>query len=280
MDKSLINYEHEHEASPAHEMRFPRFEPLGSGYPFALQDQYERILIKIDAAWDSADIDEVFSDLIIDRRGGRQGFPLDVLNDIIRLKEFRQSEKLRLQELKQQALVALEQQGLKLEAGDFMKVLLDGDQQTLDLFINAGFRFQHLRDKQESSPLLIALKKGYTVCAHMLLKAGDYANAKDKLGLTPLLISCGKTTHGFRSITELLIKSGADVGVRDPLGNTPLLLALSGGMLDIALLLLQHGADKSATNKAGESMLTLLEEYADPDNADFAAIQDYLEQQD
>ena len=280
MDKSLINYEHEHENASAHEMRFPRFEPLGSGYPFALQDQYERILVKIDAAWDSADIDEVFSDLIIDRRGGRQGFPLDVLNDIIRLKEFRQSEKLRLQELKQQALVALEQQGLKLEAGDFMKVLLDGDQQTLDLFINAGFRFQHLRDKQESSPLLIALKKGYTVCAHMLLKAGDYANAKDKLGLTPLLISCGKTTHGFRSITELLIKSGADLGVRDPLGNTPLLLALSGGMLDIALLLLQHGADKSATNKAGESMLTLLEEYADPDNADFAAIQDYLEQQD
>ena len=278
MDKSLINYEHQHEETPLESMRFPRFEALGSGYPFALQNQYERILVKIDAAWDSADIDEVFSDLIIDRRGGRQGFPLDVLNDIIRLKEYRQSEKLRLQELKQQALSSLEQQGLKLEAGDFMKVLLDGDQQTLDMFINAGFRFQHLRDKQESSPLLIALKKGYTVCAHMLLKAGDYANAKDKLGLTPLLISCGKTTRGFRSITELLIKSGADLGVRDPLGNTPLLLALSGGMLDVALLLLQHGADKSATNKAGESMLTLLEEHADPDNTDFVAIQDYLDQ--
>ncbi|HSG62609.1 MAG TPA: ankyrin repeat domain-containing protein [Pseudomonadales bacterium] len=277
MDKSLINFEHD-TGGQDNQMGYPRFEALGAGYPFALQRHYERILNKIDTAWDSPDIEEVFSDLIIDRRGGRQGFPLDVLNDIIRLKEFRQSEKLRLQELKWRALQQLEQQGMRLEDGDFMKVLLDGDQQSLDLFLNAGFRFQHLRDKQESTPLLIALKKGYTVCAHMLLKAGDFANAKDALGLTPLLISCGKTTQGYRSITELLLKSGADVGARDPMGNTPLLLALSGGMLDVALLLLQHGADKRACNKAGDSLLTLLEEHADHNNPDVEAIQAFIDQ--
>lgn len=276
MDKSLINFEHDNDVQ-SDEIRYPRFEMLGSGYPFALQLQYERILNKIDTAWESDDIDEIFSDLIIDRRGGRQGFPLDVLNDIIRLKEFRKSEKLRLKEQKLLALQQLEQEGMRLEEGDFMKVLLDGDQQSLDLFLNAGFRFQHIRDKQDATPLLIALKKGYTVCAHMLLKAGDFANAKDKLGLTPLLISCGKTTQGYRSITELLIKSGADVGARDPLGNTPLLLAMSGGMLDLALLLLQHGADKRACNKAGDSMLSLLEEHADQHNTKVDAIQAFLD---
>lgn len=277
MDKSFINFEHGH-ASGDEEMRFPRFSPLGSGYPYALQNQYERILNKIDTAWDSGDIEDVFADLIIDRRGGRQGFPLDVLNDIIRLKEFYTSESIRLSEMKSSALKRIADQGLKLTDSDFMKVLLDGDQQTLDLFIAAGFRFQHLRDKQGATPLIIALKKGFTVCAHILLKAGDYPNAKDNLGLSPLLISCGKTNHGYRTITELLIKAGADVGVRDPMGNTPLLLAVSGGVFDVACLLLQNGADKTACNKEGESILTLLDERAAPQNSDFIRLLDLLEQ--
>lgn len=259
------------------EFQFQRFALMGEAYPHALEDKYKRILIKIDQAWEDDDaIEQVLSELIIDRRGGRQGFPIDVLNDIIRLKEFLNSEKIRLSELKIQSAQRLEARGLALNDSDFLKVLEAGDQEALDMYVNAGFKFQHLYDSKGSTPLMVALKKGFTVCASILLNAGDNPNAKDRMGLTPLLISCGKPTKGYRLITEKLVKLGANVNVRDPLGNTPLLLALSGGMLDIALLLLHYGADIHAVNKSGENYLMLLDEVLNKEDVNFYEIQTWL----
>ncbi len=47
-------------------------------YPHALEAKYPRILERVAEAWDSPDKTAAyFTELLIDKRGGRQGFPVD-----------------------------------------------------------------------------------------------------------------------------------------------------------------------------------------------------------
>lgn len=239
-------------------MKYPLFECLREQYPYALEQQYERILKKIDELWETPEIDAYFSDLIIDTRGGRQGFPKDVLNDIVTLRDFRETERLREAESQSDAMRELERRGVAFNDNAFQQALRHGDQMLVDLFVRAGINI-HQEDADGSPPLLSALKKGYTVIARILLNAGADINARDKLGLTPLLLACGKPTRGYKEIAERLVRKGAEINVRDRLGWSPLLLALSGGTAEIAELLIERGADLSIRTRYGESALALAE---------------------
>ena len=247
-------------------MKHPLFESLGDHYPIHLEERFDRILTKIEQLWDTPEIHDYFSDLLIDKRGGRQGFPPDVLNDIIRLREFRELETFRQAERKEQAIAELNDRGIIIDRTSFMRALHEGDREVIDLFVRAGFNI-HFADEQGTPPLLFALKNGVTVIAKILVDAGADPNAKDRLGLTPLLVACGKPTSGYRAIAEALIQRGAFVNVRDRLGNTPLLLSLSGGVMDVAWLLIEHGADVTAITRKGETALTLAQNASDPEAA-------------
>lgn len=239
-------------------MKYPLFECLGEHYPFALEQQYERILEKIDALWHTPEIDAYFSDLVIDTRGGRKGFPKAVLNDILILRDFRESERFREAESHLDAIRDLECRGVVFNDEQFQLALQRGDQALVDLFVRAGINI-HREDEDGNPPLLIALKKGYTVIARILLNAGADPNVRDKFGLSPLLLACGKATRGYKEIAEKLVQMGAEINVRDRLGWTPLLLALSGGTAEIAELLIGRGADVSARSRKGDSALALAE---------------------
>lgn len=244
-------------------MKHPLFESLGEEYPHALEQKYDRILKKIELLWDTPEIEHYFSELLIDMRGGRQGFSQDVLKDIMRLREFRETEYLSKAERTEDAKRQLRRLGYEPSTEVFFKALQDGNQELVDLFVRSNTNI-HVRDDSDATPMLAALKRGYTVIAMILLKAGADVNTRDKLGLTPLLVACGKTAAGYKAITEALIKKGAQVNVRDRLGNTPFLLAVSGGMFDIARLLLERGAEMAATNRRGESAYSLLQQSEDP----------------
>lgn len=237
-------------------MKHPLFECLGDNYPVHLEERFDRILTKIEHLWDTPEIHDYFSDLLIDKRGGRQGFPGPVLNDIIRLREFRELETFREVERKEDAILELNERGIVINRANFLRALHDGNREVIDLFIRAKFNI-HFSDEDGTPPLLFALRSGFTVIASILVNAGADVNARDKLGLTPLLVACGKPTSGYRTIAEALIIRGALVNVRDRLGNTPLLLSLSGGTMDIALLLIERGADVAVSTRKGESALAL-----------------------
>src|SRR6187200_1429575 len=97
-------------------MKHPRFEFLGDQYPHALENRFDRILTKIDELWDRPEIENYFNDLIIDKRGGRQGFPKEVLADIFMLRDLREAETLRIAHEKENALGELRKRGLPLTA--------------------------------------------------------------------------------------------------------------------------------------------------------------------
>jgi uncharacterized protein len=237
-------------------MKHPLFEHLGDDYPSSLEERYDRILTKIEELWDTGEIEDYFSDLLIDRRGGRQGFPSDVLKDIIKLRELREIDTLRKSEDKEDAIEELKLLGMDFNKDGFFRALLNGDQSTIDLFARANFDM-NIVDENGIPPILIALKKGFTVITQILLNGGADVNTKGRDGLTPLLVACGKPTRGYKTIAETLIKKGANVNVRDRVGYTPLLLSLSGGTVDIAEMLIERGADISVTTRKGETALSL-----------------------
>ena len=55
-------------------------------YPHKLEAAYPRILEKITETWDSPSVREYFDELLLDRRGDRQGFHGDILTEIFALR--------------------------------------------------------------------------------------------------------------------------------------------------------------------------------------------------
>ncbi len=248
-------------------LKHPLFADLEVGYPVHLEKHHDHILRKLDEIWDHPEVHDYLSDLLIDKRGGRQGFSKEVTHEIIALREFRSMETFRAAERKEAAIEALTQRGLYVSLDEFFRALKKGDQEVIDLFVRAHFNI-HVRDEDGNPPLMFALKRGYTVIAKILLNTGADVNEKDNLGLTPLLVTCGKAAKGYREVAETLIRKGAQINVRDSLGFTPLLLSLTGGTFDIAQLLVEHGADVMVRTRKGETPLMLAQEGASPELVD------------
>jgi tankyrase len=180
------------------------------------------------------------------------------MKDILNLRDLRESETIRKVECRDDAILLLKSCGISLDKHQFFKALLNGDKELMDLFMRANFNI-HIEDDQGTPPILIAMKKGYTVIAHILLNAGADINACDRMGITPLMLTCGKSTQGYKELAEWQIQKGAILNVQDKLGYTPLLLSLSGGDAVIAELLIEKGADLLAQTRNGETALSFAE---------------------
>lgn len=98
-------------------------------------------------------------------------------------------------------------------------------------------------------PLHYAVWQKYYEAAQLLLTRGGDVNATDECGYSPLHLSA---EHGYVEFVRLLLKSGAKVDHRPETNeefpktthcDEPLRLAIRNKHLDIARLLLEHGAD-------------------------------------
>lgn len=68
------------------------------------------------------------------------------------------------------------------------------------------------------------------------------------------LIHAVESDDSLDNIRELLERGIVNVDERDSLARTPLMLALDARNLELAELLLQHGADPNAVDEAGETV--------------------------
>lgn len=60
---------------------------LGNHYPHQLETKFPHVLEKISELWESPDLEPYFVELLFDRRGGRQGFPQQVVAELFALYE-------------------------------------------------------------------------------------------------------------------------------------------------------------------------------------------------
>jgi ankyrin repeat protein len=110
----------------------------------------------------------------------------------------------------------------------------------------------------------VASERGFSEIVKMLLAAGGGVDLRDSAGRTPLhRATCA-------SVVEALVQAGATVDARDSFGRTPLAAAVSARRVDLALALLNSGAD-SRVNVAGEALSVIAFEWA------FGALERLLE---
>ena len=86
------------------------------------------------------------------------------------------------------------------------------------------------------------------VCA--ALDAGANVNAKDKDGITALMVAAEVNSNP--EVINVLLKAGADVNEKDEYGGTALMSAAYGNNLKAIDVLLKAGADVNVKDKDGK----------------------------
>lgn len=99
-----------------------------------------------------------------------------------------------------------------------------------------------------------AAKHGDTMTVNRLLALGADVNAKDELGLTPLMQAA---MNGHADVLQALIEKGAEVNARSPNGMNALIFAAGRGDAATVQALLAKGADADAANTDGNTALDI-----------------------
>jgi ankyrin repeat protein len=138
-----------------------------------------------------------------------------------------------------------------------------------------------VQDRLGKTPLMRSLERSRTEVARLLLEKGARIEARDRLGYTPLMLAA---RAGHLEGVRLLLRRGANVHVHRPDGLTPLLATakiprpqlpfrLQDGearRVEVAKLLLAHGADFRARTRSGMSLVSMTVDNNYPELLQFA----------
>jgi len=140
-----------------------------------------------------------------------------------------------------------------------------GAEELITLLIAEGADVMH-KDDRDFTALHHACNRGHDAACRALLDAGIEVNASDFKGRTALHHSCIAPSRNGRSdewmadrlarqvlTARALLDGGADVNATDQSGWTPLFFVCKWLNDDLALLLIERGADWNAVDADGES---------------------------
>ena len=148
-----------------------------------------------------------------------------------------------------QARVEVVNKGYRYTKNGFIESIKRSDHSSTALFILAGMNPNSISSGysalEHAAPDSISLP--------MLLRAGADPNITG--GVTTPLIEAIK--NGFTKNIDLLIKNGADPNGRDAVGSTPLMIASECGALDIVEMLIGEGAQVNYITDLGTTALSM-----------------------
>ena len=226
-------------------------------YPHNLEERFSRVLNRIVQLWNLREIDDYFSELMIDNRGGnRQGFPREVVSELIALSlaNTRAREKREKagagnpwDNVEEAKRTAVEEQGYAFSPRGFAQSAEKGDRKAIQLFLDSGVDI-NTRDEHGWTPLMISTFNGREDVALLLIRSGANVNAKDKSGYGPMHWAAFK---GYTSVIKLLIERRATVNAISTHGLTPLLQAATRGHLPATAQLIDAGANVNLASHDG-----------------------------
>jgi ankyrin repeat protein len=220
-------------------------------YPRHLEAKFKRIFDAILNQWGTPNLDDYFNSLFIDDRGGRQGFPADVMGDIFflyslheRLKASGRDKEIEGDVWKNEEVRrGLEEECIEYSPRGFFRAIESGNARAIELFLKAGVDVE-LKNQVGWTPLMVSAFMGSEEGATLLLNAGANVHARDDLGYGPVHWAA---LQGYPNVVAMLLQKGADANVKSNKGLTPLLQAAARGHGEVVQLLLSKGA---AVNEA------------------------------
>ncbi|MDX8386070.1 MAG: ankyrin repeat domain-containing protein [Gallionella sp.] len=219
-------------------------------YPTELVNKFPRIVDRIIELWYSKAIDDYFTELMIDDRGGtRQGFPPNIASEIFTLstaheKVLEQGQnKIHADSpwdmVEESKKFEIERLGYSFSPHGFIRSAEKGDTTAVMSFLVSGVDID-TRDERGWTPLMVSSFNGNEEVAILLIRHGADVHAKDSAGYGPLHWSA---LNGFSSVIKLLAERRADVNAQSKHGLTPLLQAATRGHLLAAGQLIARGAN-------------------------------------
>ena len=123
----------------------------------------------------------------------------------------------------------------------------------VQVFEDLGTNREHVISEFSDAPEAKFFKAAWTGEVKDLHSAGGDVNTKDALGRTPLHIA---TEKGYADVAMFLVENGADVNLTDVNGNTPLIFIIhKSGNLEMTERLIAKGATVNVQNRTGETAL-------------------------
>lgn len=130
--------------------------------------------------------------------------------------------------------------------------------EVLQVLLSLGADPNH-QDNAGVSALMRASAKDQQACQKILLRQkGIDVNAQDNVGRSVLTYAVYAEDI---APVQALLSAKADVNTADLQGNTPLMSAIKAKNDRAAVLLIQHGANLTTVNQAGETAFTLAQQF-------------------
>lgn len=221
-------------------------------YPHALEQKYPRVFQKILDLWGTPQIDAYFTELLVDERGDRAGFPPEVASNIVYLsgvhtRQHAGTESDTWGDVTDTQKQEIELKGVPFTPAGFLKAAESGNSAAVALFLSAKMDVDTC-DERQWTPLMISSFNGKEDLATLLIKSGADVHHKDTAGYTPLHWAA---FNGFSKVVQLLLSKHADVNARSNHGWTALLQAATRGHLSVTSILIENGADVNAATNDG-----------------------------
>jgi uncharacterized protein len=157
----------------------------------------------------------------------------------------------------------LSQAGIDLSPALLEEVKV-GNSGAVQILIGVGANV-NFQTKEQETPLIIAINKGYRDVVRILIDAKANVNYEKIGGETPLMYAISKNN---KEIVDELIRAKANVNTTDHRNITPLMLAASKGNKDIVKALLDAGADVHAQDAKNRTALNIAQTKAHSEIAD------------
>lgn len=123
--------------------------------------------------------------------------------------------------------------------------------------LKAGLKYSDInqKNKDSSTPLILAVSLNYTDIVEYLIKNGADVNlSKDIDGLSPLHFAVANRNE---HIIDILLRYGANADASSFSGITPLMIAAQLNDIETLKKLLQKGADIQKENVVGETAISI-----------------------
>jgi ankyrin repeat protein len=227
------------------------FKNLPDKYPYQLERHYIRILNRLMQIWDMPEFDSYMRELVMGKRGGRQGFPPEVVAELLFLGELHD-----IFRSKQYYLPEIPDSWQDIPVPNptpqgFYQAIERGQLELIEAFLGAGIKVDY-RFEGAQTPLMVAVISGQLGAVRCLIEGGAGVNLRDEGEYTALHWAA---FYDRSLIVEVLIDAYAEINVTQKNGDTPLALAVARGHTDAARLLMECKAASNTTNNHDSSVI-------------------------